>query len=75
MFTLYTKLAFIENNDKILSKVGGIRKKLGKYLSKYKNYFKSGFSNFSKIISLEIREKYYFEFLEKLSRRTQSDTV
>jgi hypothetical protein len=45
--------------------------------SKYKNYFKSGFSmfsNFSKIISREIREKYYFEFLEKFSRQTQSTT-
>jgi hypothetical protein len=44
--------------------------------SKYKNYLKSGFSNFSnfsKIISREIREKYYFEFLEKFSRRTQSN--
>jgi hypothetical protein len=43
--------------------------------SKFKKYFKSGFSNFSnfsKIISREIREKNYFEFLEKFSRRTQS---
>jgi hypothetical protein len=30
------------------------------------------FSNFSKIISREIREKNYFEFLEKFSRRTPS---
>jgi hypothetical protein len=39
--------------------------------SKFKNYFKSVFSNFSnfwKIISREIRENNYFEF----SRRTQS---
>jgi hypothetical protein len=44
-------------------------------MSKYKNYFKSVFSNFSnisKIISREIQEKIYFEFLEKFSRRTQS---
>jgi hypothetical protein len=43
--------------------------------SKYKNYFKlvfSNFSNFLKIISREIRENNYFEFLEKFSRRTQS---
>jgi hypothetical protein len=43
--------------------------------SKYQNYFKSVFSNFSyfsKIISREIRENNYFEFLEKFSRRTQS---
>jgi hypothetical protein len=40
--------------------------------SKFKKYFKSGFSNFLKIISREIREKIYFEFLEKFSRRTQS---
>jgi hypothetical protein len=43
--------------------------------SKHKNYFKSvfsNFSNFSKIISREIREKNNFEFLEKFSRRTQS---
>jgi hypothetical protein len=46
--------------------------------SKLKKYFKSGFSNFSnfsKIISQEIREKIYFEFLEKFSRRTQSSQV
>jgi hypothetical protein len=43
--------------------------------SKFKNYFNSvfsNFSNFSKIISREIRENNYFEFLEKFSRRTQS---
>jgi hypothetical protein len=42
---------------------------------KIKNYFKSvfsNFSNFSKIISREIRENNYFEFLQKFSRRTQS---
>jgi hypothetical protein len=42
--------------------------------SKYKSYFKSVFSNFSKIISREIRENNYFEFLEKFSRRTQSSS-
>jgi hypothetical protein len=41
--------------------------------SKFQNYFKSVFSNFSKIISREIRENNYFEFLEKFSRRTQSN--
>jgi hypothetical protein len=41
--------------------------------SKHKNYFKSVFSNFSKIISRDIREKNNFEFLEKNSRRTQSN--
>jgi hypothetical protein len=43
--------------------------------SKFKNYFNSvfsNFSNFSKIISREIRENNYFEFLEKFSRSTQS---
>jgi hypothetical protein len=45
-------LASIEINDEILSKVGGIRKNLkSKMKSKYKNYFLSVFSNFSKIIS------------------------
>jgi hypothetical protein len=38
---------------------------------KYKNYFKSVFSNFSKIISRKIREKKN-EYLEKFLRRTQS---
>jgi hypothetical protein len=39
-----------------------------------KNYF-SNLSNFSKIISREIREKNYFEFVEKFLRRSSRDPV
>jgi hypothetical protein len=62
---MYTKL-------ELLKLMMEYYQKWAEFEKKYKNYFKSGFSNFSKLFSREIREKYYFEFLEKFSRRTQS---
>jgi hypothetical protein len=60
---------------KLLSKVVGIRKNLAQNLSpnsknvknkvKIQKCDKNYFSNLSKIISREIRDKNYFEFLEK----------
>jgi hypothetical protein len=55
-------------------KIWGKTSKNVKNEVKIQKLLKSVFLNFSKIISREIRENFFFKFLEKFSRRTHSSS-